>query len=70
MSKTDSNLSGSQTRILTGFFMNKIDFKNGHREILNRRADSWQDGWNKAETWMHGALWGIVALIAVMVFVL
>lgn len=50
--------------------MSRIDFKNGHRELLNRRADHWQDGWSKAESWTHGFLWGIVALIAVMVFVL
>ena len=56
--------------------MSRIDFKNGHREIVNRRADrpegmdmySWQDGWSKVEYWMHGFLWGIVALIALIVF--
>jgi hypothetical protein len=50
--------------------MNKVDFKNGHREILNRRGDHWSDGWSRAESWVHGFLWGIVALTALIAFVL
>ena len=55
-----------------------IDAKHLHRELVNRRTDQpegmdmyhWQDGWNKADwySWAHGFLWGIVIVIAVMVF--
>ena len=44
------------------------DAKHIHQEILNRRADHWQDGWSRTESWAHGFLWGIVIVIAVMVF--
>jgi hypothetical protein len=38
------------------------------REELNRRADHWTDGWNRTESWINGFLWGIVVVMAYVVF--
>lgn len=46
--------------------MNKIDFKTGHRELLNRRTDHWQDGWSKPDSW--GWIAVLVVVIAIVVF--
>jgi len=50
--------------------MTKIDFKNGHQELVNRRADHWTDGWDRTEAWINGLLWGIVVTMALSIFVL
>ena len=56
------------TTNLTGFFMNKIDFKTGHRDIVNRRKDHWTDGWSRAESWWLGFAWGCAFILAAIVF--
>lgn len=44
------------------------DYKHIHEEKLQREDLDYRAGWNTGEAWAAGFLWGIVFVVAVMVF--